>query len=462
MRAGSSGLLANSLGLSCLLIASVAWLDCGARSSAPHHPQKWTTGFWFWNGSAASVETPIDPIDSIFCHVGSIRKQTSPIARDPWAVHGDLPEEMPAAREYWLVFRFDRQAVPAVEAAAKLTPVFSELQENGRRRGLPLAGIQLDIDSPTGSLRQYASFLREVRKGLQPGTQISITALLDWFREGTAIGEVIKEVDEFVPQFYDVDTNTGRVAIATRFEAARWGPVFNRYQKRFRIGISTFGRARLLRREGSKHYGYAISTFPDVRPLDIAIDPAFELQVSRTDANELVLNYRAGRKTRVGYTTFNPSDAFQFILPTPEGTRAAVEQAKLIHGFCAGVVFFRWPADNETLTSQPGAVLSAAGVITQPGGRPAELRTQDGGCAAVFCTDLFLLNASPLSEKVSRYRIASSNVLEYFMPNERTPVRMLGPSHIELSLPAYCGLSRMYLGRAVTANRAEFKMEKQR
>ena len=43
------------------------------------------------------------------------------------------------------------------------------------------------------------------------------------------------------------------------------------------------------------------------------------------------------------------------------------------------------------------------------------------------------------------------------------PVRMTGPSQLELSLPPYCGRGRMYLGRAVTAeSRAESTIEEER
>jgi hypothetical protein len=47
------------------------------------------------------------------------------------------------------------------------------------------------------------------------------------------------------------------------------------------------------------------------------------------------------------------------------------------------------------------------------------------------------------------------------LPQERVPVRMVGPSDLEMTLPAYSGLSRMLLGRAVTVTRAEFRVEQE-
>ena len=69
----------------------------------------------------------------------------------------------------------------------------AELRGLAEQRRLNLVGVQLDIDSPTGSLAEYADFLREVRKTLPPGMGISITALLDWFRDGTAVAEITIE-----------------------------------------------------------------------------------------------------------------------------------------------------------------------------------------------------------------------------------------------------------------------------
>jgi len=178
--------------------------------------------------------------------------------------------------------------------------VTAELQSEARRRGLKVAGIQLDIDSPTRALPEYAAYLRAVRKGLPADVQISITALLDWFRPGTAIADVVKAVDEFVPQFYDLQSpGIGRrPAIAARINGAKWGPVFNRHGRRFRIGVSTFGRSRMVPAE-PRHVGNRY--YPDLKPLDIALNPVFTLETSRTEAKEQVLRCCASRKTRIGY-----------------------------------------------------------------------------------------------------------------------------------------------------------------
>ena len=456
---------------SLLLLSTVSLSGCAVSLSSEPRASRLSTGFWFWNGSAAEVPWSGAPIDALFVHAGALRQRDSsywpprpPDANAPWLVDSSFPNELPPAREYWFVFRYDRQAVPSLDAVRTLSNEVAHLQTLARKQHLNVAGVQLDIDSPTGALAQYAAFLHAFRKEQSPDLQLSITALLDWFRSGTAVGKVIAETDEFVPQFYDLrdpgDSGEG-TAIAARINPARWGPVFNRFRKRFRIGISTFGRARMVPHESpaGRNLGLA-AYYSDVAPIDLATNPAFAARAERNEANELVLTYRAMRKVRVGYSRFDVGDAVQFILPTPEAIRAATESARQMGGYLAGVVFFRWPASDETLAMQPEEVLLAAGL---PAGerRPARVDTIDGDCAAVACVDLYLESGEPFSPQAGKYRIDSSADLEYFLPEQNMPIRMSGPSQLELSLPPYCARGRLYLGRAVTATPSRFTVEEQ-
>jgi hypothetical protein len=173
-----------------------------------------------------------------------------------------------------------------------------------------------------------------------------------------------------------------------------------------------------------------------------------------------VLTYRATRATRLGYGRLEPGDAIQFILATPESVRSAVDSAREMRGSLAGVVFFRWPTSNETLAMQPEEVMAAARFSS--GNRKTQNRVEvvDGHCAAVECVDLYLEGAEPFSPKMARYRIRSSIEFEYFLPERSMPIRMTGPSQLELSLPPYCGRGRLYLGRAVTKTPSRFTVER--
>jgi hypothetical protein len=452
-----------------LALAGILFLTgCVPSASSQSREPRWTTGFWFWDYGYVDKVLPAETLDTLFVRVGEIRKDAPPLyVRAPenreerWVVWGELPKELPPAQEYWLVFRFEQQGVPDSTVVPTLEETLARLAVEAKYRHLKVAGVQLDIDSPTNSLPQYAKFLAAVRPRLPNGYQLSITALLDWFRGGTDISEVIAQTDEFVPQFYDLGLPGSREpAIAAKVDAAQWGPVFNRFGKRFRIGVSTFGRGRFV--SGSQGVGSATTSvgpfYNDVAPLEIATNPVFRLEATRNATNELVLTYRATSKTKISYKEFAPGDVVQFILATPDTIRAAVLSARQMGSHAAGVVFFRWPAENEALAMQPNEVLSAAGLPSRP--RPPEIRTVDGGCAVVKCVDLYLDNAESLSPKPLSYRIRTSKPMEYFLPEQKMPTRMSNSSEIELTLPPYGGRGRLLLGRAVTMEKAEFSVEK--
>ncbi len=421
---------------------------CGPSFSAHQAELPWTTGFWFWQGTSFDGRWSGAPLAVLFVQAGTISHQSG-----RWRVSGSLPPALPPAREYWLVFRYERQGVPDSTVAPMLARTTGDLQAAAASRHLNVAGVQLDIDSPTNALTDYAAFLHELRGKLPEGCAISITALLDWFRSGTAVARLIRETDEFVPQFYDIEAprmDGGQMAVAAPIDAARWGLVFNGFGKRFRIGISSFGRARRV--PGRTFFG-------DAAPIDIATNPAFELTAERSRTQELVLNYRAVRPAGIGRNDFAAGDTIQFVLPTAEGVRTAVENARRIKGHNAGVVFFRWPSPNEALAMAPIDVLAAAGLEARRQPPETHVEAQNGHCIESRCVDVFVTLADPLSSKALRYKIHSSGQLRYFVPEENMPVRMKDSSTLVLSLPPYCGRERLYLGRAVMLRPAVFTLE---
>ena len=331
--------------LAALLLACLALCGCGGALQSQQPAPTWTTGFWFWQGSEFQTPPSTPPIDALYFHAGEINGGLSQYQPPP-GVSAELPGDLPPAAEYWIVLRCSTQAVPDLQVAPVIAHRISQLRAQMQQQHRNVAGLQLDIDSPTRALPQYAALLHEIRKTLAPGIGISITALLDWFREGTAIADVIKETDEFVPQFYDLnDPRSDRSGIAAKIDSAKWGPVFARFGKRFRIGISTFGRARDLPRASTPGGTGAVlylSSYADLAPVDVATNSAFTLNTSRNEAGELLLTYRATRKVSIGYNNFDPGSGIQFILPTADTVRSAVESAHRMKN-CAGVVFFRCP-----------------------------------------------------------------------------------------------------------------------
>jgi hypothetical protein len=414
-------------------------------------PKLWSTGFWFWEGSNAKPPAESTPVDVVFFQAGTMDVDNF----GQWHAYGKLPGGLPEAKEYWLVMRSERQDVPDGGVIPRLVQTISDVTTEARRKNLNLVGVQLDIDSPTGSLDAYAHFLFDLRKALPPGIQISITALLDWFREGTDIAFVLNEADEFVPQFYDLaDPRSREGAIAAKIDATRWAPIFNRFERRYRIGISTFGRARALPYEKDTQSTY-VSVFSDLTPLQVARNPNFKMATRTSAAGEVVLTYRASKATRIGYNDFTAGSGFEFILPTPEVVQSAVRSSKQFGGYAAGVVFFRWPAMGESLALQPRDVLELVQLKAQVSPHP-ETETMDGSCAAVSCVDVFLNGTPPLSPRSARYRIHISGDLEYFLPASEAPVRLIGRRELEVALPPYCACGALTLGRAVSNEPVRF------
>lgn len=434
------------------MLMCVCSAACANRSSGQQQTQQqWTTGFWFWHGGGAVNQRRIAPVDVLYFRAGTIQRATY-LRGSPIEIGNEYPDHLPPANEYWMVFRYEAEGIPPERVGSDLISRLKERRIAESKRGRHITGIQLDVDSPTGSLAGYAKFLKAFRRELPRDMQLSITALLDWFRSGTAVGDVIREVDEFVPQFYDVQPSRDG-AIAARFDGARWGSMLSGYKKRFRIGISTFGRARLLDVPTASYIRIA-----DLPPFDVASSPDFQLQTNYTDAREVRLHYRATRRVRLGYPTIEAGQVIEFTLATPEAIRAAVAQARLTGPYCAGVVFFRWPSYSETMAMQPEEVLEAAGVIPPSDGKP-QVQAVNASCAAVFCVDLYVAGLDRYTTRPARFRIDSSEPLEYFIPKEKSPARMSAASQIAFTLPAYTCRNRILLGRAIARKPAQFSLQ---
>jgi len=444
--------------------------SCAASGQTRAPSPKWTVGFWFWEGSEVTPESQGPQIDSLYFQAGRIEQGLLPfnVRAENWFVGSQLPSPLPQAKEYWMVLRYETQRVPALSAIPALAESFKRIQAEARRRRVSLSGVQLDIDAPTGSLREYAAFLREVRKVLPNGMQLSITALLDWFRDGTGMPEVTKEVDEFVPQFYDlsdserehrgisigVTQSADLRPIAARIDSQVWGARFNKYGKRYRIGISSFGRSGVVS-------GGSLQVYGDLHPLTVGINSAFSLQTERTPAKELLLKYRAIRQTTISYATFQVGDLIEFVMPTSAAVRDAYDNSKRMGGYCAGVIFFRWPVPDQEIALSPDEVLHAIGMSRADVSAPLVV-AKDGGCVAVECVDLHLFNVDGQANSRLRYTLTSSVPFEYFLPEKNIPVGLSNPNELEIVVPPFAGARHLYLGRGVTAKRSEFSVTKER
>ncbi len=243
-----------------LIFLSMSMASCGQGLRGNQaSSQPWTVGFWLWQGAEFDVAAAGNrPFDVLYVQVGRVDSY--------WknSVSWPLQAQMPPAKEFWALWRYDPPARPAEAQIPVIAGDFTKRRAEAAGRGQTLVGVQLDYDCPTGDLAEYASFLEKLGKALPAGARISITALLDWFRAGTKISEVLAHASEFVPQFYDAAMSPeGRLrAIAEPIDAARWGPVFNSFKIPYRVGISTFGRITYKGTGGARNYR-------ELTPLDI-------------------------------------------------------------------------------------------------------------------------------------------------------------------------------------------------
>ena len=106
-------------------------------------------------------------------------------------------------QKIWLVFRTHHLAWNE----QNYQTVFKRL-EHWRNQGNQVQGIQIDFDSRTHDLKEYALFLECFRKRLPPSYQLSITGLLDWtnFKDQKTLTILRNNISELVIQTYQGTT----------------------------------------------------------------------------------------------------------------------------------------------------------------------------------------------------------------------------------------------------------------
>ena len=116
-------------------------------------------------------------------------------------------------------------------------------------------GVQIDFDAATLNLKDYAVFLKELRRRLPERYQLSITGLMDWSAggEASALSSLSEVVDEIVIQTYQgLDTIThyndylktlNRIRFPYRIalvQGGNWAPTINFKEDKFFKGYVIF------------------------------------------------------------------------------------------------------------------------------------------------------------------------------------------------------------------------------
>ncbi len=105
-----------------------------------------------------------------------------------------------------------------------------------QNKGNQVIGLQIDFDSATNQLDQYAQFLTEIRKKLPRQYQLSVTGLMDWTnnQDPHTMNLLINSLDEIVIQTYQ-----GKHTIENY---PRYLNGLNRLKIPFKIGLVQHGR----------------------------------------------------------------------------------------------------------------------------------------------------------------------------------------------------------------------------
>lgn len=442
------------------IVICVLTIAAGCHSDGPRRnrvlgvasqaPQSWQFGYWVWPPVQKPSIAPSPPVDVVFVLVGRTDARTNRTVTSGW------PAAVPLASEHWAVWRLDPDGRPPDDGDAEaIASGYRRLALGAERSGQRLAGVQIDYDSPTRGLPAYATFLRTLSRRLPDGARLSVTALLTWFDANTRVSDVLHEVDEFVPQFYDVrPTTDGTVSVAEPIDPQRWSRTFERCGVPYRIGISAFGRIAIARADGRLAFA------PDVPLLDVRLSPLFDAPVQeRTPAGEWRLTQTVVRAGTVGGLSVAPGDRVQILIPTAASVESAHRAARSMGTQCLGVVVFRWPSAGEAVTMTSEEVRRAITSADQtasatPAHAPISVRvsTASDGCATARCDDVYVEPSTRLSDRRLAITIASSCAVDYFLaaPRLQSAARLVTPRTLRVVLPAFHGERRLLVGRLVS------------
>lgn len=243
--------------------ASVATILLAVYLSAGNSHRTWAAAevpisFWAWKSVTPDDEDiagvrKLSGMKALFQRAGQFDLKNGEVVRIRPA-NGQPQNTV----EVHLVYNGTRELLRNLESIEpeKLASVIAETYRsdvekygsNDRR----VVGVQLDLDFPTRLLPQYALAVRELRKILPEGTQLSITGLPTWMSSKDVL-PLLDEVDFWIPQLYGSEIPTSlsnpvpissvRVVRRSVIEARRIG-------KPFFAGLAAYGYAILYDKNG--------------------------------------------------------------------------------------------------------------------------------------------------------------------------------------------------------------------
>ena len=387
--------------------------------------------WWWWPSTGAPQNGPSVPL--VYVLSGTL----DTLARSRW------PASVPPAARYVLVWRGERRAVPTGDTVRPLVAAYTRVTSEARAAGASVGGLQIDIDVPTASLRSYAVWLDTVRRALPPGTTLSVTGLLDWFRDGTAIARVADAVDEVVPQFYDIEPRSTMPGIAHPVDLATWLPRLEALERPYRLGLATFGRIERVESVNGRTTRLA---YRDLTPLDLVERFTRLGDVAATAGRERVVTFidpSAGPHRRT----------YQLLVPPADAVGSGHALMAACGRWCAGVAFFRWPAAHESLVVGPRPEKDGHG------NRVPTLDVEPMTCAPLWCADVTLVTLGRFPEHDAEIVLESSTPVRLVQAASVNRTVAASPRALVIRVPAWHGQARLPLGRIFTDRPARFSLQ---
>ena len=163
-------------------------------------------------GSTTASTTKVEDYDSFWLWAGVKPQSVLAQARNLYLLEGEVtlgePPRLIAQRSalpridhanVWMVVRVQTLAWPESVYQQVLAAL-----ARWRASGNDVVGLQIDFDAATHHLKDYATFLGDLRQRLPADTKLGVTGLLDWSSHGdpAGLGALGGVVDEVVLQIY--------------------------------------------------------------------------------------------------------------------------------------------------------------------------------------------------------------------------------------------------------------------
>ena len=275
--------------------------------------------FWVWNRDSPLSAHERDTLRGsnvlrLFWHVGELEMQGPALT---WKEEHPLPADTETLR-FIPTIRINAQASSPSQWAASLI-----------ERVKPWREFQLDFDCKTTRLREYQAALRQVRAAL-PGRRLSITALAHW-PQAPHWRELMREVDEVFPMFYDLELDAPlpqgarpRPMIEPAI-VSKWVKAWKGCPVPWHLGLPNMTRVTVLGRTGSKHLRtWDQETLNSLGPPTFCDGPGMILWESKNDGGLTALRRPAAADLRAAIDAGRRAGAAGVIwFSLPEEGRAA-------------------------------------------------------------------------------------------------------------------------------------------